>query len=112
MVDGTSPLVKADIVEVAIGVHNRGIENLPGGEKIRWLKNFVDTQGSRLSGDKLEAEYHRVRNQMLTPSKAGLSCLYRSNNWQEFYRDSPWDFAKALRSISKTDDTSKLPCQV
>ena len=107
VVDGTSPLVKADIIEKAIGVHNRGIENLPGGETVKWLKNFVDAKGSRLSGNELEAEYHRVRNSMLTPARVGLSSLYRANKWLEFYRDQPWDFVKALRSISKTDDTSK-----
>ena len=107
VVDGTSPLVKAEIIENAVGVHNRGIEKVPGGEAIRWLKNFIDPQGSRLSGNELEGEYHRVRNSMLTPPRVGLSSLYRSNKWLEFYRDQPWDFAKALRSISKTDDTSE-----
>lgn len=112
MVDGTSPLVKAEIIETAIGVHNRGIEKVPGGEPVKWLKNFVDSQGSRLSGNELEAEYHRVRNSMLTPPRVGLSSLYRANKWVEFYRDQPWDFAKAMRSISKTDDTSKYSFNV
>ena len=107
VVDGTSPLIKADIIETAVGVHNRGIENMPGGETVRWLKNFINPQGSRLSGNELEAEYHRVRNSMLTPPRVGLSSLYKANKWPEFYRDQPWDFVKALRSISKTDDTSK-----
>ena len=92
----------------AIAFHNAAAaEGRPG---VKWLKHFIDDQGSRLRGQVVDAQFERVRNALLVPSKGrgGLSSLYMANNWQEYYQAMSWDFVEAIKCFAKSDDTSKF----
>ena len=69
----------------------------------------MDSEGSRLRGQVVEAQFDRVRNALLVPGKnrGGLSSLYMANNWPEYYQAMSWDIVEAIKCFAKSDDTSK-----